>query len=106
MPAVLETRLDRIIHEYRQKGKLKAHGFKHRRKILLAGSPGTGKTMTARVLSHELGLKLNTITESELVAHHISRNGIYLEFKGNPGYDLATKGLEDMRSKKVRLALK
>ncbi len=57
MPAALETRLDRIIHEYRQKGKLKAHGLKHRRKILLAGPP----TMTARVLSHELGLKLNTI---------------------------------------------
>ncbi len=32
-----------------------------------------------------------------------SRNGVYLEFKGKPGFDLITKSLEDMRSKKVRL---
>ncbi|MHC4200337.1 MAG: S8 family peptidase [Planctomycetota bacterium] len=32
-----------------------------------------------------------------------SRHGVYLEFKGEPGHDLVTKSLEDMRSKKVRL---
>ena len=42
-------------------------------------------------------------TESELIAHHTTRHGIYLEFKGQPGFDLVTKSLEDMRSKKVRL---
>ncbi|MBU1345059.1 MAG: AAA family ATPase [Proteobacteria bacterium] len=67
MPAALEKRIDRIIHEYRQKNKLKSHGLKHRRKILLAGPPGTGKTMTARVLSQALGLKLHTIQVDRLV---------------------------------------
>ncbi|MCP4119407.1 MAG: S8 family peptidase [Desulfobacteraceae bacterium] len=42
-------------------------------------------------------------SEYEQVAYHISRQGIYLEFKSEPGFDLVTKSLEDMGSKKVRL---
>jgi hypothetical protein len=44
-----------------------------------------------------------TESQNEIVASHASRHGVYLEFKGAPGYDLLTKSLEDMRSKKVRL---
>jgi len=32
-----------------------------------------------------------------------TRNGVYLEFKGRPGFDLITKSMDDLRSKKVRL---
>ena len=67
MPEPLLTRVDRIIHEYRQQHKLKAHGLSHRRKLLLTGPPGTGKTMTARVLAHELRLTLNTVQVDKLV---------------------------------------
>ena len=63
----LRGRIERIIHEYRQQAKLQKHGLSHRRKILLAGPPGTGKTMTARVLSHELRLSLHTIQVDKLV---------------------------------------
>jgi SpoVK/Ycf46/Vps4 family AAA+-type ATPase len=67
MPESLKTRIDRILHEYRQRNKLKSHGLKHRRKILLTGPPGTGKTMTARILSSDLNLKLHTIQVDRLV---------------------------------------
>lgn len=67
MPEPLKKRIDRIIHEYRQRNKLKSHGLKHRRKILLTGPPGTGKTMTARILSSDLNLKLHTIQVDRLV---------------------------------------
>lgn len=67
MPESLKARIDRIIHEYRQRNKLKSHGMNHRRKILLTGPPGTGKTMTARILSSDLNLKLHTIQVDRLV---------------------------------------
>lgn len=67
IPAMLEERIARVIHEYRQQHKLKSHGLTHRRKLLLIGPPGTGKTMTARVLAHELRLTLHTIQVDRLV---------------------------------------
>jgi SpoVK/Ycf46/Vps4 family AAA+-type ATPase len=63
----LQKRIDQVIHEFCQQTKLKSHGLSHRRKILLIGSPGTGKTMTAGVLAHELNLPLNTIQVDRLV---------------------------------------
>ena len=67
VPISVRTRIDRIIHEHRQQDKLKTHGLSHRRKILLVGPPGTGKTMSARVLAHELRLPLYTIQVDKLV---------------------------------------
>ena len=67
LPAANRERLDGILHEYRQRGKLQGHGMSHRRKILLSGPPGTGKTMTASVLAGELGLPLRTIQVDRLV---------------------------------------
>lgn len=63
----LRKRIDRIIFEYRQQNKLKTHGLSNRRKILLIGPPGTGKTMSAQVFAHELSLVLHTVQVDKLV---------------------------------------
>ncbi len=78
VPATIRSRLDRIIHEYRQQNKLKQHGLVHRRKILLVGPPGTGKTMTAEVLAKELNLSLNTIQVDRLVTKFMGETGAKL----------------------------
>jgi SpoVK/Ycf46/Vps4 family AAA+-type ATPase len=63
----LANRIKRVVHEFRQQEKLKGHGLSHRRKLLLIGPPGTGKTMSARVLAAEVGLPLYTVQVDKLV---------------------------------------
>ncbi|WP_291325375.1 AAA family ATPase [Desulfovibrio sp. UCD-KL4C] len=60
-------RIKRVILEYHKQDQLKKHGLANRRKILLAGPPGTGKTMTSSVLAGELKLPLYTILMDKLV---------------------------------------
>jgi SpoVK/Ycf46/Vps4 family AAA+-type ATPase len=67
LPDEKRDRIKRVIHEFRQQDKLRKHGLGNRRKVLLAGPPGTGKTMTASVLAGELKLPLYTILMDKLV---------------------------------------
>lgn len=63
----LRERLERILREQRARHKLSAHGLQPRRKILLIGPPGTGKSMTAGVLAGELKLPLFVIRMDSLI---------------------------------------
>ena len=57
----LMGQLLRIVYEQRQRARLKKHGLTARRKLLLTGPPGSGKTMTASALAGELGLPLFSV---------------------------------------------
>src|SRR5512140_524290 len=50
------TTLVGLIEEHRRVGDLRRHGLEPRRRVLLHGPPGCGKSMTARALAHELAL--------------------------------------------------
>jgi SpoVK/Ycf46/Vps4 family AAA+-type ATPase len=67
VPKSFHDRINRILREYKQKEKIKKFGLTNRRKILLAGSPGTGKTMTASVIAGELSLPLYTVLMDKLI---------------------------------------
>ncbi len=60
-------RINRILSEYRNKNKLQKYGLSNRRKILIEGNPGTGKTFTASVIASELGLPLYTVQMDKVV---------------------------------------
>ncbi|HCF89288.1 MAG TPA: ATPase [Firmicutes bacterium] len=74
----LKARVERILNEFRQREKLKKHGLSNRRKILLVGPPGTGKTMTASVLAGELQLPFRTILMDKMVTKFMGETSIKL----------------------------
>lgn len=63
----LYERIERILMEYRSRNKLRKYGLCNRRKILIEGRPGTGKTFTASVIASELDLPLYTIQMDKVV---------------------------------------
>lgn len=58
LPDDLRQRLERVVREQKHFSRLREHGLQPRRRLLLLGPPGCGKTMTAHAMAHDLGLPL------------------------------------------------
>ena len=63
----IHDRIKRILNEFRNRNKLRSYGMSNRRKILIEGKPGTGKTFTASVIASETGLPLYTVQMDKMV---------------------------------------
>jgi SpoVK/Ycf46/Vps4 family AAA+-type ATPase len=67
----LKERIGRVLIEQRQQARLRARGLAPRRKLLLVGPPGSGKTMTAAVLAGELKLPIFTVLYDGLIGKQL-----------------------------------
>ena len=74
----LSIKISRILKEYINRKKLSKFGMSNRRKILLEGNPGTGKTFTASVIASELNLPLYTVQMDKLVTKFMGETSVKL----------------------------
>ncbi len=76
--AVTADGLSRVIREYRSQEKLRSHSLSARRKLLLVGPPGCGKTMTASALAGELKLPLFSVQLHGLITKYMGETAAKL----------------------------
>lgn len=71
----LKEKIERVIKEFTKREELRKYGLANRRKLLLYGVPGTGKTMTAGVLAKELNLPLFIVRTEKVVTKFMGETG-------------------------------
>lgn len=74
----VQASLLEVIRQYRQRDRLKSHGLSPKRKILLVGPPGCGKTMTASALAGECNLPLMFVQLHSLITKYMGETAAKL----------------------------
>lgn len=75
----LDYRLKRVLTEQRQRKRLREYNLMPRRKLLLVGPPGSGKSMTAEALAGELKLPLFTALYDSLIGKYMGETASRLK---------------------------
>lgn len=74
----LKKLLERILDEQHYRQKFASYGLAARRKFLLVGPPGCGKTMTAKMLAGELGIPLFVVRLEGLLSRYLGETSAHL----------------------------
>lgn len=83
LPDSIMDQLKEVILERKEREELSKYNLTPTKSILLVGHPGTGKTLTASVLSHELGLPLKEIRFTSFLDSKLGQTGKDLSFLFN-----------------------
>jgi SpoVK/Ycf46/Vps4 family AAA+-type ATPase len=71
-------KLQKVILEFRQGERLRHRGLSPRRKLLLVGPPGCGKTMSASAVAGELGMPLLSVQLHALMSRYLGETAAKL----------------------------
>ncbi len=74
----VSSKICRIIKEYMEQDKLHKYNLDNRRKLLLYGASGTGKTMTAGILAQELNLPYIIVRTEKVVTKFMGETSLKL----------------------------
>ena len=74
----INEKINRILNEYRNRNKLYSYGLVNRRKILIEGNPGTGKTLTASVIASDLSMPLYTVQLDKIMTKFMGETSVKL----------------------------
>ncbi|MGK8487089.1 AAA family ATPase [Nocardia asiatica] len=78
LPCELRDSTQRVLDEQRMAGRLAEHGLSARRRLLLYGPPGCGKTMAAHALAGELKLPLARVRLEVLFSRYLGETAATL----------------------------
>jgi SpoVK/Ycf46/Vps4 family AAA+-type ATPase len=67
----IRLQLDQIINEFHDADILASYGLSYKKKILLCGKPGTGKTYTVRVISSLLSIPLVYVRFDSIISSYL-----------------------------------
>ena len=74
----LRKELDAVINEWLKRDQLHKRGLQPRSKLLFHGPPGCGKSLTARALSHELGMPIYLVRFDSVIGAFLGQTAIHL----------------------------
>jgi len=78
LPQIIEEKFNRIEQEYAARSRLATHGLKARKKILLYGPPGCGKSLGAERLAWSTGLPLHKVRFDTLISSYFGETATNL----------------------------
>jgi SpoVK/Ycf46/Vps4 family AAA+-type ATPase len=88
----------RVIREHKAVRVIRTRGLAPRRKLLLIGKPGTGKTLTAAALAGELGLPLFVVRLDALITKFMGETAAKLRLI----FEALTQSLRRIRQHRLR----
>lgn len=78
LDAEVAHHLAEVVRQYRQRDLLRSHGLSPKRKLLLIGPPGCGKTMSASAIAGECGLPLMFVQLHTLITKYMGETAAKL----------------------------
>ena len=78
LPSDTESILKQVVQEFKNADILKGYNLSPKSKILLCGSPGTGKTFTSQVISSWIGLPLVQIQFDAIISSYLGETATNL----------------------------